>query len=139
MELGLAEEGWQLIHQDALVADRHVEPGGAEAAQHHEGGMTEGEHAGIADEDVEPDHHDELDQGIGRDTLQYDWAERAERRQDDEDHGEREQRPDAAHRVFEAGQPGPHHTRSRVSAPRKSPCGRASSTMITEAKTKASL
>ena len=62
-----------------------------------------------------------LIRGIGRDTLQYDRAERAERRQDDEDHGEGEKRPDAAHRVFEAGQSGPHHTRSRVSAPRKSP------------------
>ena len=74
----------QVGQEDGLRRGLHGEQRRDVGADRHEGDVAEGEHAGIADEDVEADHGDEIDQRLRRPALQHGRRERGDERHGDD-------------------------------------------------------
>ena len=123
-ELVVAEQ-WEHVAQDrALQQDRHGEEARGEGADGHEADLPEGEHAGVADEDVEGDddrHRDDRLQHVDLRRPRDDGREQPGG--DDEQHGPRQlHRPGraASHALHRARPPAARTAHPGAGAARRS-------------------
>ncbi len=136
--MGAGDEAGKVGLEDLLRAGGNDEEPGRIGADGDERDRSEGEDAGVADEDVEPDDEGQVNETGHDDGLEgRAAAERGDLRDDDDERGEQRQRPDRPHSGAEELSRA-HHTRVTVERATIKPCGRTSSMTMTAANANAS-
>jgi hypothetical protein len=90
---GVGDRRRQVGKKDGLGRGLHGEQRRDVGAYRHEGDVAEGQNTGIADEDVEPDHGDQIDQPLRRPPLQHGRCERRRDCDGGDDRRKREKGP----------------------------------------------